>query len=91
MDRNRGSFDFILTFSSPYKAMYARDKLQERGIGSRMQKTPAELFRTCGQSLLIQGWDLNLILAVLAENQIDSKGVFQLIGTDTHTEYRRIR
>ena len=39
--------DYLLTFSSFYKAMYARDKLMEQGIGSQLRRVPTQLLRSC--------------------------------------------
>lgn len=83
--------DYILTFSSSYKALYARDKLRENGIFGQIRKTPAELFRTCGQSLLLQGYALNEIFLVLEQSQIETRGAFQVIRNGEKAEYRRIR
>ena len=56
--------DYLLTFSSFYKAMYARDKLMEQGIGSQLRRVPTQLLRSCGQALYLNGQDLQRVLAI---------------------------
>ncbi|MCB6993987.1 DUF3343 domain-containing protein [bacterium 210820-DFI.6.37] len=83
--------EYLLTFSSFYKAVYGRDKLKEQGIDSVLKRVPTQLLRSCGQALYISGYDLRSVLAVLSESQIDTKGVYQVIMTDDTPEYRKIR
>lgn len=86
----RPELEYLLTFSSFYKAMYARDKLMERGIPSKQQRVPTQLLRTCGQALLVTGCDLQNIIAVLSENQIDTRGIFQAVISNGKKEYQHI-
>ena len=46
--------EFILSFSSFYKAAYAQDMLEERGISSTLKKLPPELIRSCGTGLYLR-------------------------------------
>lgn len=91
MHRPEVSPEYLLTFSSFYKAMYGKDKLKEQGIGSRLERVPTQLLRSCGQALYITGQDLQKVLAVLAESHIDIKGVYQVISRDNKPEYHQIR
>lgn len=91
MHRPETGSTYLLTFSSFYKAMYARDKLREQGIAPDLQRVPAQLIRSCGQALLIRGHDLQKILAVLSESQIDTKGIYQVFMGDKEPEYRKIK
>lgn len=91
MQRRESRFEYLLTFSSFYKAMYARDKLMERGITARMQRAPTQLLRSCGQALYVPDCELQQILAILSENQINTKGIYEKTGTENKPEYRQIR
>lgn len=91
MQRPKTSSEYLLTFSSFYKAMYAKDKLMELGIASQLRRVPTQLLRSCGQALYITGYDLQYVIAVLSDNQIDTKGIFQIIDNNGNPEYRHIR
>lgn len=91
MHRPEKQPDYLLTFSSFYKAMYARDKLMEWGIGTELRRVPTQLLRSCGQALYIRGQDLQRILSILFECQIEAKGVFQVVFINGKPEYQRIR
>lgn len=91
MHRPETDPEYLLTFSSFYKAMYGRDKLNEQGISSVLKRVPAQLLRSCGQALYVRGYDLRNVIAVLSESQIDTKGIYQVIMTDDTPEYRKIR
>ena len=84
------SSEYILTFSSFYKAMYAKEKLQGSGIDVTLRKTPPELIRSCGQGLYIDGTDLQKAIAILSDHYADAKSVFQIIFVKGRKEYRRI-
>lgn len=83
--------EYILTFSSFYKAMYARDKLLKQGVASDVKRVPTQLLRSCGQALYIEGHDLQQVLSILAESQIDTKGIFTVEYREGNPEYRRIQ
>lgn len=91
MNRHEGSLEYILTFSSSYKAMYARDKLAAHGIYGDLRRVPAELVRTCGQALHLAGCDLQRVTIILAESQIEIKEILTLTYIDGIPEYKRIR
>lgn len=91
MHRPETNLDYVLTFSSFYKAMYARDKLIERGVTSQLKRVPTELLRSCGQALYITGHDLQKVMVTLSESQIDTRGIFHVVYTDGKPEYQRLQ
>lgn len=68
--------EYILSFSSFYKAAYAEDMLEESGIRSTMKKLPAELVKSCGTGLYLRSSDIDEAIAVLDNKQIVPAGVF---------------
>ena len=70
--------EYILSFSSFYKAAYAEDMLEENGIRSTMKKLPAELVRSCGTGLYLRSDDIDEVLRVLDNKQIMPTGVFRI-------------
>ena len=43
--------EYIISFSSFYKAAYAQEILADAGIGASLRKLPNELVRSCGKLL----------------------------------------
>ncbi len=70
--------EYILSFSSFYKAAYAEDMLEESGIRAAMKKLPAELVRSCGTGLYLRNDDIDEVLRILDNKQITPTGVFRI-------------
>ena len=70
--------EFILSFSSFYKAAYAQDMLEESGIGSTLKKLPPELVRSCGTGLYLRTDSIQPVKEVLDEKQISTRGTYQI-------------
>ncbi len=82
--------EFILSFSSFYKAAYAQDMLEERGISSTLKKVPPELIRSCGTGLYLRTDSIQLVQQVFDEKQISTRGIYQ-IRRDGGNEKKYIR
>lgn len=82
--------EFILSFSSFYKAAYAQDMLEERGIASTLKKLPPELIRSCGTGLYLRTDSIQLVQQVFDEKQISTRGIYQ-IRRDGGNEKKYIR
>lgn len=82
--------EFILSFSSFYKAAYARDMLEEKGISSTLKKLPPELIRSCGTGLYLRTDSIQPVQRVLEEKQISTRGIYQ-IQRDGGREKRYVR
>ena len=70
--------EFILSFSSFYKAAYAQDMLEESGSGSTLKKLPPELVRSCGTGLYLRTDSIQPVKEVLDEKQISTRGIYQI-------------
>ena len=70
--------EFILSFSSFYKAAYAQDMLEESGIGSTLKKLPPEHVRSCGTGLYLRTDSIQPVKEVLDEKQISTRGIYQI-------------
>lgn len=82
--------EYILSFSSFYKAAYARDMLEERGISSTLKKLPPELVRSCGTGLYLRTDSIQPVKSVLDERQIATRGIYQ-IQRNGNREKRYVR
>ena len=70
--------EYILSFSSFYKAAYAQDMLEEGGIASTLKKLPPELIRSCGTGLYLRAGSIQPVQQVLDEKQISTRGIYQI-------------
>ena len=59
--------DYLLTFSSYYKARYAQDKLYAHGINSSVKRAPTGLTTSCGYALHVKTDRLEDVLDVFDE------------------------
>lgn len=83
--------EYILTFSSFYKAAYAQDMLEESGIRSTMKKLPTELIRSCGTGLYLRSGDVGELMEVLERRQVVPLGVFRVQREGRMKTYARVR
>ncbi len=70
--------EYVIAFSSFYKAVYAQEKLNESHIRSTLKKLPPELIRSCGYGLYVRTNTIDNINRILNKSKIDTKGVFQV-------------
>lgn len=68
---------YIISFSSFYKAAYARDKLSENGLRASVRRLPPELVKSCGYGIYIKTDDIGEVKRTLAENQIAVKSIYR--------------
>lgn len=82
--------EYILSFSSFYKAAYAKDSLQERGIGADLRRLPPQLARSCSTGVYLKGAGFEAAQQVLAEKQITARGIYRIERTGAQKRYIRV-
>ena len=82
--------EYLLTFSSYYKARYAQDKLHAHGIYSSVKRAPTGLTTSCGYALHVKTDSLEDVLDVFDEILM-YKNVFLIDNSSGKTEYRKIK
>ncbi len=82
--------DYIIAFSSFYKAAYAQEKLQSQQIRSTLKKTPPKLLKSCGYALYIRTNQLPFVLDILADNNINHSGVYEIQDQNNQVDYIRV-
>lgn len=82
--------EYIIAFSSFYKAIYAQEKLQERMMRSTLKKLPPELIKSCGYALHLRIDSIQSVLKVLEDSQIATRGIFMVDNSSGKINYRRI-
>ena len=70
--------EYVISFSSFYKAAYAEDMLEEAGIASTLKKLPTELVRSCSTGLYLRTDDILRVRRVLAGKQIMPSGIYRI-------------
>ena len=83
--------EYILSFSSFYKAAYAQEVLEEAGIRSSLRKLPAELIHSCGTGLYLRTDSIQQVIDVFDGKQIVPRGIFEIVGRGRgNREYRKV-
>lgn len=83
--------EYILSFSSFYKAAYAQDMLEESGIRSTMKKLPTELIRSCGTGLYLRSDSIEAVAGVLERKQIVPLGIFKVKREGNKKSFIRVK
>lgn len=77
----KGTEEYLLAFSSFYKAAYAQEALRERGLSSSLRRLPPGLLESCGYGAIFRTDrkdGLKQALEALSEKKIQTRGVFLL-------------
>lgn len=82
--------EYVIAFSSFYRAAYAQEKLQENSIGSAVKKIPPNLLRTCGYAVHLKTNNIRAAMDILEQNQIMARGVYLIEYDNGRINYRQI-
>ena len=82
--------EYVIAFSSFYRAVYAQDKLLENRIRSTLKKIPPELLKSCGYAVYLKTNSIHATLDVLAKNQIMPRGVYLIEYINGSINYKQI-
>ncbi|MBS5334351.1 MAG: DUF3343 domain-containing protein [Anaerovoracaceae bacterium] len=72
--------EYLMAFSSFYKASYALDILSEAGIRAVIRRLPQELLRSCGTGIYLETDSLGEVLKVLEMRQISTRGIYEIVS-----------
>ena len=70
--------EYVLSFSSFYKAAYAQDMLAASGINANLRKLPTELIRSCGTGLYLRINSIQPVLDVFSRKNIIPRGIYEI-------------
>lgn len=82
--------EFVLSFSSFYKAAYARDVLEENGLHSTLRKLPPQVAHSCSTGLYLRIDSIERVRRVLDERQIAIKAAYQISRISGAKTYQRV-
>lgn len=83
--------EYLIGFSSFYKAAYARDLLMERKYSSIVVKMPPELLQTCGYGLSVKTANIQAILSTLNDMEVSFRSVYRVEKNEGQPKYRKIK
>ena len=70
--------EYIIAFSSFYKAAYAEEVLLEKGIQTSLRKLPIEIAKSCSTGLFYKGSRIEEVKRTLAERDISVRGIYSI-------------
>ena len=83
--------EYLLSFSSFYKAAYAQEVLEEEGIRSSLRRLPAELIHSGGTGLYLRTGSIQQVVDVFDGRQIVPRGIFEIQGRGREArKYRKV-
>ena len=82
--------EYLLTFSSYYKARYAQDKLHANGIKSNVKRAPTGLMTSCGYAIYVTTDDLPAVLNVFDGEILNYKNIFVLDSSSEEGKYVKL-
>lgn len=77
--------EYIISFSSFYKAAYAQEVLENSGIASSLRKLPAEIVYSCGTGLYLRTDSIQRASQVFKERQIVPRGIYEIRSGNTRS------
>ncbi len=84
--------EYLIAFSSFYKAAYAQDLLAGEGINASIRKLPIEIVKSCSTGVYLKGASVENVKEVLQRYNVFHKGIYQINrGEQKKTTYTHIR
>ncbi|MBR2001225.1 MAG: DUF3343 domain-containing protein [Firmicutes bacterium] len=87
------STDYLLAFSSFYKAAYAQEILMKQRFTASLRKLPPGLLQSCGYGLTLRtkdGDSLRKAVDLLERSQIRTKGVYSVRREENRVVYDKV-
>ena len=70
--------EYLLSFSSFYKAAYAKDVLEEHGLRSTLRKLPPQIAHSCSTGIYLRIDSIDRVRQVLKDHEIFTKGYYEI-------------
>ncbi len=83
--------EYILSFSSFYKAEYARDVLGQYGIRSILRRLPPEVAHSCSTGVYLRTDSIQKVYEILEKRQISLKNGYRIsVDAENRPVYHQI-
>ena len=83
-------FDYIMVFTSHYRALYIYDRLRLKNIKTKLVTAPNKINISCTQALKIKEEDRENIKVELDKNNIYPTAVFKIVKNGKVEDYELI-
>ena len=83
-------YDYIMVFTSHYRALYMYDRLRLKKIKTKLVTAPNKVNISCTQALKIKEEDKETIKVELERNNIYPTAVFKIIRNGKKEDYELI-
>lgn len=83
-------YDYIMVFTSHYRAMYIYDRLRVKEIKTKLVTAPNKINISCTQALKIKEGDKENIKLELERNNIYPTAIFKIIKDGNKEDYELI-
>ncbi len=83
-------YNYVVVFSSFYKAVYAQEKLSDHRIKSGLMRVSPDLIKSCGYGVFLNEKDLENSKKVLKEAHINWQRLFQISQEKGKQEYKPV-
>lgn len=87
---NLESYDYIIVFTSHYRALYMYDRLKFKKIKTKLVTAPNKINISCTQALKIKEEDKENVELELERNNIFPTAVFKIIMNGKSEDYELI-
>lgn len=82
--------EYLISFSSFYKAAYAKDVLEEHGLRSSLRKMPPQIAHSCSTGVYLRIDSIARVQQVLKDYEIFTKGYYEIQWDSTGKTYVRL-
>ena len=82
--------EYLLSFSSFYKAAYAKDVLEQHGLRSSLRKLPPQIAHSCSTGVYLRIDSIARVQKVLGDNEIIAKGYYEIRREGNGKTYIRV-
>ena len=82
--------EYLLSFSSFYKAAYAKDVLEEHGLSSSLRRLPPQVAHSCSTGVYLRIDSIDRVQQVLKDHEIVTKGCYEIRRNGAEKAYIRV-
>lgn len=83
-------YDYIMVFTSHYRALYLYDRLRLKKITTKLVTAPNKINISCTQALKIKEEDREIIRVEIERNNIYPTAVFKIIKDGKKEDYELV-
>ena len=84
------SYDYVMVFTSHYRALYMYDRLTQRDINVKLVTAPNKINISCTQALKFKKEDKDVVGKELRKNNIYPTATFQIIKEGKNETYELV-